>query len=230
MPGAWAAALVDVHFNNTPLNNYPGPAVIGAVGDHWNELTASGTGVALVNSAGASTGVTLTWTSGGISVNAGTQYVNGFAATQYAHLMGSFLYDSFSGGKHITLNNLTPNAGYELYLYTEGDSWADGRRAHFDANGVLAESSATVSAAGTFILGQNYLKLDVTANGSGSLDIAYSRLPNLVNPGNGSEADINGFQLQLSAVPEPSQWAMMGLTLLGVGGYGFRRYRRSKAA
>jgi len=36
-------------------------------------------------------------------------------------------------------------------------------------------------------------------------------------------ADITG----PAAVPEPGQWAMMGLTFCGVAGYGFRRYRAS---
>jgi len=32
------------------------------------------------------------------------------------------------------------------------------------------------------------------------------------------------------SVPEPGQWATMGVTLLGVAGYGFRRYRLNRAA
>ena len=34
----------------------------------------------------------------------------------------------------------------------------------------------------------------------------------------------------LSSVPEPGQWAMMGLTLVGVAGYGYRRFRANRAA
>ena len=41
-----------------------------------------------------------------------------------------------------------------------------------------------------------------------------------------------GFQMQVdaspSSVPEPGQWAMMGLTLLGVGGFGFRQWRNRR--
>ena len=33
-----------------------------------------------------------------------------------------------------------------------------------------------------------------------------------------------------AAVPEPGQWAMMGLTFCGVAGYGYRRFRANKAA
>ena len=34
----------------------------------------------------------------------------------------------------------------------------------------------------------------------------------------------------MASVPEPSQWAAMGLTLLGVAGYGFRRYQLRRTA
>ena len=33
-----------------------------------------------------------------------------------------------------------------------------------------------------------------------------------------------------AAVPEPGQWAMMGLTLVGVACYGYRRFRANRAA
>ena len=40
---------------------------------------------------------------------------------------------------------------------------------------------------------------------------------------------IFGGNMVLTAVPEPSQWAAMGITLLGLAGYGFRRYRLNQA-
>ena len=39
-----------------------------------------------------------------------------------------------------------------------------------------------------------------------------------------------GGNMECAAVPEPSQWAAMGVTLLGLAGYGFRRYRLNRAA
>ena len=49
---------------------------------------------------------------------------------------------------------------------------------------------------------------------------------NGVNP-DGITADITPYT---ATVPEPGQWAMMGLAFVGVAGCGFRRYRASKTA
>ena len=35
--------------------------------------------------------------------------------------------------------------------------------------------------------------------------------------------------VDVAAVPEPSQWAMMGVTALVAGGYGLRQWRRGQA-
>jgi hypothetical protein len=63
--------------------------------------------------------------------------------------------------------------------------------------------------------GQNYLKLDVTPV-EGSLVIGY---------GSVGEANINGMQLDATAVPEPSTYILLGIAL-GVVGYARKRMNK----
>jgi hypothetical protein len=71
--------------------------------------------------------------------------------------------------------------------------------------------------ASTFIPGQNFLDLAVTADSGGKLDIIYN------GAGLSPEGNLNGFQLvDASQAPEP---APMGLIAVGIAGLIWRRRR-----
>jgi hypothetical protein len=213
-----AQVIVDVQFNGFPGedNNYSGAAMVGAAGDYWNNLGPNGAGVALNDPANAASGLSLTWTSNGGATVAEAFVGNGFYSTSYRNLMEGYIYKPTPGTAQITLSGLAPSTDYSLYLYSEGDSGSTGRRLGVSVNGgATTTTSAAVASAGTFIEGQNYLKLNAASDVTGKLDIAYSFAV--------GEANINGFQV--SAVPEPASTMLAMEALLG----GLALWRRSKS-
>jgi len=213
---AQAAVIVDVQFNGTPGlgNNHSGDAVVGEDGDFWNNLGASGTGVALNNPANAASGLALTWNSGGAFTTWSISYANGFHSTDYGKLMDGYLFQSNPAGSLITLSGLSPSTGFTLYLYSEGESGSSGRRLSINANGVTATTTPANYTVGTFIENQNYLRLNVNSDSSGILNIAYS--------GAVGEANVNGFQL--TSVPEPASMTIVVASAL----IGLALWRRSR--
>jgi len=202
---ARAAAILNVQFGNQNGTAYTGAAVVGTAGDYWNFLNhGNGTNVALEDSASDATSMTLTWQGG----DATAPFDYGFEFTAYADLMAGYLYNTSL--QVMNVDGLTPDTSYDLYIYTQGDSASDGREIQVSVNGGSDYSTGpTVSSASTFILGQNYLDIAVTSDGSGQLSIATT--PTL-------EADINGFQLVQtdSATPEPSTLGLLAAGLAGM--------------
>lgn len=212
-----AQVIVDVQFNLTPngANNYSGAAVVGTAGDFWNNLGGNGTDVPLNNPANTGSGLSLTWASNG-AATAPVENGNGFYSTSYRNLMEGYLYKFTPGTANITLSGLAPSTDYSLYLYTQGDIGANNRRLSVSVNGgPTTTTSASVASASTFIEGQNYLKLSVTSDLAGKLDMSYSFAS--------GEANINGFQV--SAVPEPASTMLVVGAALG----GLALWRRSKS-
>jgi hypothetical protein len=188
---AWAGTItvVNVQF---AASGYTGAAVVGSAGDYWNSEGAAGTSVALLDTLGQSTSMTLTWSTP--RAFAGT---TGFASTPYADLMEGYLFNGNAEPVTITLDGLTPDTGFDLYVYSQGDVASGGRAMQVDANGIAADTTTTDAAASTFILCQNYLELPVSANASGQLEISFAPI-SIAN----FEAGLNGFQLV--SAPEPS--------------------------
>lgn len=211
--GAQAGTILDVQFAGS---GYTGAAVVGSPGDYWNSEGARGTGQVLLDPSDEPTDMTLTW-----STSRTWAGYNGFASTSYAALMAGYLFNGSADPVTITLAGLTPNAGFDLYIYSEGDTGSDLRTMHVNANGVTADTTETDYTANSFILGQNYLELAVVADGNGQLAIAF-------NPTSQEnfEADLNAFQLtsagSVSGVPEPS---MLGLLAAGLAGMVWRKCR-----
>jgi hypothetical protein len=208
---AQATPLLDVQFGGTGPA-YTGAAVDGTAGDYWNYLTEPGN-ISLDDTAGDPTGIVLTDSDSSFT----SPFGGGFSSTPFAALMAGYLFNTF--GNTMTITGLEPDATFNLYIYTQGDVASDGRAIEVNANGVIGDTAATDATASTFILGQNYLNLAVTADGSGDLTISYATLS--------GESDINGFQLDQtgSDTPEPATFALLVVGLAVVAGRKLRRLR-----
>jgi hypothetical protein len=208
--------LIDVQFSGTfsycttcAQSNPPqsGAALVGKAGDKWNDFhTTSVSGAPLVDASGASTGVTLSFSSFG-AYTADPSY-DPFTGSLDANLIQGYLY---SGGSiNITLSGLTPNQSYTLYVYTQGDNNSPGRSIAISANGTT--QSATQSNAHNFILNNNYVAETVTADGSGNIRIQGVTLA--------GEGDINGLQLVSGPQILPEQDFLVTATETCSGGLG----------
>lgn len=218
---AAATSLIDVQFagrfsffcangtNSCPNAQQTGAAYVGAVGDRWNYfVSASGSG-ALVNTAGAASGVSINFSSDGFYSSYSDGYkINNFYGTPYQNLMGGYLATNNQNGIVITLGGLAAHQAFDLYTYSEEDIRnASGRAMDVSVNGTTKRD--TQSGAGTFIAGDTFLHFAGTADARGFVNISVSTV-------NG-ESDLNGLQLSVASVPEPAMWAMM---LVGFGSLG----------
>ena len=207
---AAANPIVSVQFSTGPAQT--GAAVIGSAGDVWNEMPGGAyaefttgvqsTPVALLDTAGNVSGVDVTYSDDGV-YSLPPQFLNGFNGTAWQSLMGGVLYGLNLDQGTVTLTGLVPDESYQLYLYTQADSAAEGRVVSVSVNGLAATSAPGSASASSFILGQNYLALTPAADASGTMVIQFSGVAGqgVVKAG---EGDFNGFQL--TAVPEPSTW------------------------
>ncbi len=229
--GAFASVLYNVQFTatnqidepyTTVLPAYVGSAVIGSTGDIWNQFPQDVTSGSLndaANTPGLVAFSTSTSSMGGGNFNGGFSNVN----RGVANLMEGYLYNtSPTNPEHFSFTGLSPNTAYELYVYTQGDKDATGRKTSVSVDNGLSwtTTNAGDGTASTFILGQNYLIVNPVTDGTGSMDIQWKA---------GSvEADINALQLlgTSTAVPEPSTYLLLCLSL---GAVGFARKRLSRS-
>jgi len=224
------AEIVDVQFsgNFSWGNGYQtgvyapqqsGAAIIGSSGDQWNYFdTADGASV-LNNTSGASSGVTLSFTALEAYTLAGAQaQADPFSATPTANLMQGYLDAKAPGEISFSFSGLAPNANYSLYVYSSSGG-GTGRGVTLTATGAPEQSNSNQTTAGVYILDDNYLLFQGQANAAGQI---------FVNEvGFSGEGDINGLQLEVAGVPEPSTWAMF---LVGFAGLGVARFRRASKA
>jgi len=208
---AASATAIDVQFDATASQRQTGAAVIGAAGDYWNYSSAASGTNSLVDTSQAATGVSVTFAASGVyrSTN-GAFTVSG---SPYANLMQGYLYASGTSTITLTLKGLAAGQGYSLDFYTQGDASSSGHSSAVTVNGVTATSTQTN--AGTFIQGNNYLVFSGAADALGYVSIG-------VMAKNG-EADVNGFQLVTTVVPEPSTLALVGAALASLGFLSRRR-------
>jgi len=218
--------LINVDINSTDgfgvSGTYSGAGVLGAAGDTWNAFTGaffdstSRTNLALVDSSGASSGVTLSFSGQTGFFDTGNDGV--FSPTAFAALMDDYLFVYPPSSVAVTFDGLTAGDAYRFILYSSAN--APGRDTIFTVNG----SSQTVqdfSAGTTFAFGLNYADFTTPADGSGQVSFT-------VAPGQFGEGNLDGIQLQdvtSSSVPEPSTLVIVSVLF---GAFGVRSYTRSK--
>ncbi len=175
-----------------------GAAKVGTAGDQWNYITNISlltSGVALNQSSGVASGVSLTVTPDGGSAalqawSVGSSGGGGsvLQSTSDAALFQGFLvvdYGHNTGG-NIVFSGLTPNAGYNLYVYSAPNA---SRSINLALNGGTTVTVGPNNSATTLTSPNNYTLLSGNADSSGRLTLRTTL-------GTGGEMDINGLQLQ----------------------------------
>ncbi len=124
----------------------------------------------------------------------------------YDNLADGYLSDH-GGTDTVTFNGLQPGQSFELYLYSERDCGCSSGT--FSVNGSASQTTST-GLPDAFVLGENYLVFNGTANSGGQITIDYAP-----SPGSG-EGEINGLQLVTTGAPEPgaAYLAFGGMALL----------------
>ncbi len=232
------AQIVSIQFSGTgtALSSTISAGVVSAV--NWNsEAASSGSAITgLVDSSGATvSGLSLTYTSNGNVGGSGAGGDQGFQDLYSSHLESPYGVDTTSTGPIgdtnrvlISLSGITYSS-YDIYVYTRnGDK---GSNAYISPVNLFTTSASpnigaqstsisyTDTFASTYVNGDNYV---VFTGLSGSQQFLFDS----IDFGNNNNSGFAGVQI-VSAVPEPSTYAMMlgGLGLLMV----LRRFNVRKA-
>lgn len=209
-----ANGLINVQFGENDnvfgiTSQYNGPGVVSGGGsNNWNLIAgsftrsgSSATNIALTNAAAASTGVTLSYSTPGGFYDAGGTGI--FAGTPQQNLMTSYLFADTSataGPGIVSLGGLTPNAYYELLLYSAGD--VAGRGTKFSVGGV---QQIVTPVSSTLSLNNSFGEFIARSDASGNLNISMASAGTSVFP----EANLNG--LQLLAIPQVAQHDLINI-------------------
>ena len=207
--------LVNVDFepNTDDLQTGAG-VVVGSAGDVWNSSDETA-GMALVDSAGNATGVTMTmdaeWPAGK-AVAGFERYQN----TPQADLMIDGVFGIDATPVTVTLTGVAAGE-YDLYAYSGSNNGDPPRVTLVTANGV-SKTIGPNSAVGTLTLvqGADWEVLGVTVGGDQTLSIVGSVV-------SGGASNLTGFQL--SQIPEPSTLILGLLGAVSLVAYAWRKRR-----
>lgn len=228
--------LVNVDFNNGFSGiTQSGAAAVGTAGDVWNATPTFGgfTGIEGSGNFGNTApygAFELNDTTGALSgishsvdfVNDGVGFTGIFAngsvaATGGQNLLGDYVYvggadagDSFL----FELSGLATNTDYSLYLYGNGDQ--SGQGATWTLNG--SSQTSGLDGTATYDQGGEFAKFSFNTGASTTQAFAAAAAPD------GAFA-VNGYQLTVSAIPEPSSLALSAFA--GLSGMITRRRRKS---
>ena len=234
-----AQTLIDVQFGGNeygpPAAVQTGVGLIGSSGDIWNNYTSTSaleSGVNLYDTTGAFSGATLILTGSGLyqysnGVNPGDPY-GGNQLSSNGSSVGNLASGELGANPSLTLSlaGLSANTTYSVYLLSSPDRWE--RSSSWSVNGGTSQTVGPLNSyTGPYtnngsgwapyepVLGINYLVLSGTTDGLGKLTLAGTSVA--------GDVDINGFQLQAQAAPEPSTWALLMAGVVGL--FALRRKR-----
>ncbi len=214
--------IINVDFGpvGSPLYSGAGAATFGGLGQTWNGVSAD-TATGLLNSTGAATSVNL-------AIFGGSGFSNQPSSLNLAGadaLMQDYRFTF--GSRRIDITGLTAGDSYDIYIYSAGNGTAANQGSQFfipavtggttysptlDVFGTAANPETTASGASSLILGVNYQRFTGIIGSSGLLSFEQGR--RIGETGGGQV--INGFQLQtVTAVPEPSSMAVLGIACVG---------------
>jgi hypothetical protein len=215
---AKAQTLIDIQFAGNDFggsyaNRQTGAAVVGSAADIWNYQTNSYAlpdGISLYDVSGLATDVTLKVTpdvGGGISEysnpsDTGLQLQSTSVANLYQGILNSGYAANGNNpgfGSTFTFSGLNAGLTYSLYVYSAFNNTS--RSSAWSLNSATPVDVGPNGSASVLTNPNNFIKLTGVADDSGSLTLQAE--------GVSGEIDVNGFQLQAAAVPEPSTYGLL---------------------
>ncbi|WP_435896133.1 PEP-CTERM sorting domain-containing protein [Oceaniferula spumae] len=204
MTGAASAAAISVNFADTGDNREIAPATSAGIGNftNWNNTVGvSGTAGSLIDSDGATTMASVTWSAPG-TWNDSEAEADASAGVGNAQLMRGYLDDGNAGaaGADWTVTGI-PYTNYTAILYLATDT-AGGSYREFNVNGTNYSTTGTKQRYGTQPNWDATNSITVTGL-SGDLVV------DGLNRDGAIRGSVAGFQIV--EVPEPSSTALLGL-------------------
>lgn len=223
---AGLVASLDYNSNFSGLTQ-SGAAAIGDAGDVWNasptffgfvgtETPSGNTGgtapfgpVELLSPDGVGSGVSyqMTLVEDGFGFNGAFENTGAVAGSSAANLLADYVFvggadagDSLS----FELSGLTPNTQYMLYLYGNGDAIGQGATWTLNGDSKVSAYDGTPS----IDEGAEYVTFTFDTGAGTTQAFAATELTGGIA--------VNGFQLEVTAIPEPSSLVMVGTLACGM--------------
>lgn len=225
IPLVSSAQLYNVDAGDLNTQNYSGAAVLGSSGDVWNAYTAPWNWgphgvVAISDSTGSF--------AAGVQVDiwnyaTGANNTGGTTATPSSLMQDYITAPGWGAGDgwpiKVQLSNLPASSAFNLVVYSAGDSAGQGAQITlFDPSGNMVSNTSGTTRDISTGLGDSYVAFNGTTKADGTV---YFEVATTHDDWHA----LNGLQLQLVSVPEPST---MALGVCGMGLVMFLRKRHSR--